>query len=70
MLNSNLKILTTKQLPAITGLSVSFFEKGRIYNYGPPYYKIRGKVLYNFLDVDAWFDASFVDPEGENNDHV
>ncbi len=45
------KLLTTKQLPAITGLSQSFFEKGRIYGYGPQFIRIKsgrraGKVLY------------------------
>lgn len=67
MKNSNIQILTTKQLPEMTGLSASFFEKGRIYKYGPPYYKIGGKVLYNMLDVQTWLD-SFRTVPGETTD--
>ena len=33
MSNQN-QLLTTKQLPEITGLSASYFEKGRILGYG------------------------------------
>ena len=63
------KLVTTKQLPDITGLSRSFFEKGRIYGYGPPYIRIKsgarsGKVLYRLADVERWLAAQECDPEG------
>jgi len=67
MQTANRRYLATKELPAITGLSVSFFEKGRIYGYGPPYYKQRGKVLYKESEVIAWTESRRVDPEGENH---
>ena len=58
------RYLTTKELPAIIGLSVSFFEKGRIYGYGPPYYKQRGRILYKESEVVRWAESQRVDPEG------
>lgn len=62
------RLLTTKQLPEITGLSKSFFEKGRIYGYGPKYLKIKsssrhGKILYRETDVLNWLAAQACDPE-------
>lgn len=62
------QFLTTKQLPAITGLSASFYEKGRIYGYGPPYRKVGAKVLYRRGDIDNWLDAHRRNPEGSNNE--
>ena len=56
--------LCTKQVAALTGYSTSFFEKGRIYGYGPPYYKWRGKVLYRKSEVEAWLKSHRKDPEG------
>lgn len=61
-------LLTTKQLPAITGLSKSFFEKGRIYGYGPKFIRIKsgrrvGKVLYWPEDVYAWMTSHLCNPE-------
>ena len=61
-------LLTTKQLPSITGLSKSFFEKGRIYGYGPQFIRIKsgkrvGKVLYRVADVERWLAAQAYDPE-------
>lgn len=62
------KYLTTKQLPEITGLSKSFFEKGRIYGYGPQYIRIApgnrvGKILYRPEDVELWMAQRECDPE-------
>lgn len=63
------KYLTTKQLPEITGLSKSFFEKGRIYGYGPQFIRIAsgsraGKILYRPEDVERWLAARECNPEG------
>lgn len=62
------KYLTTKQLPEITGLSKSFFDKGRIYGYGPQFIRIAsgrraGKILYRPEDVERWLSAREHDPE-------
>lgn len=62
------KYLTTKQLPEITGLSKSFFEKGRIYGYGPQFIRIAsgsraGKILYRPEDVERWLTARECNPE-------
>lgn len=61
-------LLTTKQLPEITGLSASFFEKGRIYGYGPRFIRVRGgakagKVLYRLADVESWLASQSCNPE-------
>ncbi len=64
------KLLTTKQLPEITGFSESFFEKGRIYGYGPAYAQPTGKcgrVLYRFSKVLAWMERNRRDPEGPSD---
>jgi predicted DNA-binding transcriptional regulator AlpA len=61
------KLLTTKQLPAITGLSESYFEKGRIYGFGPPYLKLGGRVIYRLREVLKWMSRRRVDPEGPAN---
>lgn len=62
------RYLTTKQLPEITGLSRSFFEKGRIYGYGPQYIRIAsgnraGKILYRPEDVELWMSQRECNPE-------
>lgn len=62
------KLLTTKQLPALTGLSKSFFEKGRIYGYGPQFIRIKsgrraGKILYRPEDLDIWLASHQHNPE-------
>jgi len=62
------RLLTTKQLPEITGLSKSFFEKGRIYHYGPPYVRVgsggrSGRIFYYEADVFDWMTARICDPE-------
>ena len=74
MPNRSTSLLTTKQLPEITGLSVSFFEKGRIYGYGPRYIRIQsgakaGKVLYRREDVDNWLMAQSCTPEAGRHGH-
>lgn len=66
------KFLTTKQLPEITGLSKSFFEKGRIYGYGPQFIRIAsarraGKILYRPIDVESWLCARECNPEDFNH---
>jgi predicted DNA-binding transcriptional regulator AlpA len=47
----------TKGLARYTGLSPSYFEKGRVYGYGPPYYKAGGAVRYRKSEVDEWLES-------------
>lgn len=68
MSNRSNQLLTTKQLPDVTGLSRSFFEKGRIYGFGPPFLRIQsgkraGKILYRISDVERWLAARECNPE-------
>ncbi len=48
------KLLTTKEVAYISGLSTSFFEKGRTYGYGPAFVRIRGGIRYRHEDLEAW----------------
>lgn len=69
---SRTRYLTTKQLPEITGLSRSFFEKGRIYGYGPQYIRIAsgnraGKILYRPEDIETWMTQRECNPEEAYN---
>ena len=66
------QLLTTKQLPQITGLSQSFFEKGRIHGYGPRFIRVRsggraGKVLYRASDVESWLADQECEPKGDGH---
>ena len=52
----------------MTGLSASYFEKGRIYGYGPKFLRLQasgksGKILYRREAVEAWLAAQECDPE-------
>lgn len=62
MLTNSNDLFCTKTLSRLTGMSASFYEKGRIYGYGPPYRKLRGRVLYKRLEVEAWLDNCRTDP--------
>ena len=68
MRNTKRKFLTTKELAFLTSLSASFFEKGRVYGYGPPFIRINsgkrlGKILYDPAEVEAWLDSQRTAPE-------
>jgi len=41
---------------AYTGVPVNTLRDWRVKGTGPRSYKIRGRVLYDWVDVDAWFD--------------
>lgn len=67
------KILTTKELPELTGVSASYFEKGRLYGYGPQYIGIKsgkrsGKILYRRSDVESWLESQQRNPGSMSND--
>lgn len=66
------KLLTTGQLATLTGLSQSYFEKGRIYGYGPNFIRLRpesrsGAIRYRPEDVRRWLDQRECCPEGAGN---
>lgn len=68
-MSAQTELLTTKQLPAITGFSASYFEKGRILGYGPRFIRSKtgrrtGKVLYRRTDVENWLSGMMCDPKG------
>lgn len=68
------EFLTTKELPAITGFSASYFEKGRHLGYGPRFLRSKsgsrtGKILYRRADVESWLADLTCEPQGGANAH-
>ena len=61
------KLLTTKEISSLTGFSASFYEKGRVYGYGPKFLRIRGKVLYHLDALNEWLSEHECKPKGGNN---
>jgi hypothetical protein len=57
------RLLTTKEAAGILGCSASWLERGRCYNYGPPYRRIGRLVRYLLTDVIAFRDASVIHPD-------
>ncbi|KPQ05981.1 MAG: hypothetical protein HLUCCA12_12275 [Rhodobacteraceae bacterium HLUCCA12] len=61
-------LLTTKEVATLTGLSASYFEKGRLYGYGPKFIRLQatgktGKILYRLQAVEEWLAAQEREPE-------
>jgi len=61
-------LLTTKDVARFTGLSASYFEKGRVYGYGPKFIRLKangktGKVLYRVEAVEEWLAEQECEPE-------
>lgn len=72
MRHTKSNLLTTKEVSVATGLSKSYFEKGRIYGYGPKFIHLKatgktGKVLYRLDAVEAWLTAQEYQPEVTNH---
>mgnify|MGYP001767782870 CR=1 FL=1 len=66
------ELLTTKEVATLTGFSTSYFEKARIYGYGPKFLRIQangktGKILYRRSAVESWLAAQECDPEVQGN---
>lgn len=68
MTQSKLPLLDTKEVASQTGLSPSFFERGRCYGYGPAFIKIRGRVRYRQQDVEIWMETQRHIPGGASHD--
>lgn len=65
------ELLTTKEVATLTGFSASYFEKARIYGYGPKFLRVQstgktGKILYRRAAVENWLAAQECDPEARN----
>lgn len=66
-----LELLTTKEVATLTGFSESYFEKARIYGYGPSFIRVRstgktGKILYRRAAVESWLIAQECEPEASS----
>jgi predicted DNA-binding transcriptional regulator AlpA len=62
-----MELLTTKEVATLTGFSTSYFEKGRVYGYGPNFLRIRGRILYRLSEVNTWISAHECEPQGGAN---
>lgn len=60
-------LLTTKEVATLTGFSTSYFEKGRVYGYGPRFLRIRGRILYRLSEINTWISAHECEPQGGAN---
>lgn len=60
-------LLTTKEVATLTGFSTSYFEKGRVYGYGPKFLRIRGRILYRLSEINTWLSAHECEPQGGAN---
>lgn len=66
-------LLTTGQLATLTGLSQSYFEKGRICGRGPNFIRLRpesrsGAIRYRPEDVQRWLAQHECNPEGAGDE--
>ncbi len=55
------KLLTTKEVAKLTGMSKSYFDKSRIYGYGPPFIRLRpgsksGAIRYRLSALTHWYE--------------
>ena len=49
--------MSTKQVAAYTGLSISFFEASRLRGDGPPYMRMGRRVVYKTDSLLKWIDS-------------
>jgi predicted DNA-binding transcriptional regulator AlpA len=51
------RFLSEFELEQLTGISRRTWQKHRLYNRGPRYYKIHGSIRYDLEEVIAWIKA-------------
>lgn len=71
--DASLRLLSTKEVARLTGFSASYFEKGRIYGYGPRFIRLKsngktGKVLYRREAVMEWLAVHDSEPGVQTHD--
>ena len=54
--------LTTREAAAILRMPKSLLNQWRHYNYGPPYIKLRRRILYPRQDLQHWLRNRFIRP--------
>jgi predicted DNA-binding transcriptional regulator AlpA len=50
------RLLCTREAAEFLGVSVSFLNKLRLTEDGPPFVKLGARVAYDPVDLDAWLD--------------
>lgn len=59
------RLLTTGQVATLTGMSMSWLEKGRIYGWGPIYIQLSaGAIRYRWSDILNYLQERECNPEG------
>lgn len=49
--------LTEVEASTRYAFSRAWFQRRRLEGNGPPYLKVRGRILYPLKDTDAWFEG-------------
>ncbi len=58
------RLLTTGQVATLTGMSMSWLEKGRIYGWGPKYLRLSaGAIRYRWSDILTYLKERECNPE-------
>jgi hypothetical protein len=57
-------LFSSPVVAAVRNVSVALLERERWLGNGPPYRKIRGRVLYRKGDLLSWIDEVTEQPEG------
>ena len=51
------RFVSEVELEQVTGISRRTWQKHRLFNHGPRYYKIHGSIRYELEEVLAWIKA-------------
>lgn len=58
------RLLTTGQVATLTGMSMSWLEKGRIYGWGPKYLRLSaGAIRYRWSDILTYLQDRECNPK-------
>jgi len=58
------RFVSEVELEQITGISRRTWQKHRLVNRGPSYYRIHGSIRYELEEVLAWIKTHAVSPTG------
>ena len=64
-MNNSIKYLNEKEVALLTALSVQTLRNWRFQRRGFPYVKIGRAVRYKLNDVEQFFEARKIEPEGD-----
>lgn len=59
------ELISEKIAARMVGLSVSWFQKRRVYDDGPPFYKVGGAVRYDVSELQQWMRHRRTDDQAQ-----